>query len=86
MWNAVTEDRREKQLFSKSLLVDEVNPSVEALYKAEEMYVTESAVKVRAPSHSISVIALLSRNSDGCRHPKGEICCRNCEPVIEKVR
>ena len=47
MWNAVTEDRREKQLFSKSMLVDEINPSVEAPYEADEMYVTESAVKVR---------------------------------------
>lgn len=46
MWNAVTEDRREKQLFSKSMLVDEVNPSVEALYETDEMYVTEAAVKV----------------------------------------
>ena len=46
MWNAVTEDRREKQLFSKSMLVDEINPSVEVLYEADEMYVTETAVKV----------------------------------------
>ena len=46
MWNAVTEDRREKQLFSKSMLVDEINPSIEALYETEEMYVTETAVKV----------------------------------------
>ena len=48
MWNSVTEDRREKQLFSKSMLVDEVNPPVEALYEADDMYVTETAVKVRA--------------------------------------
>jgi hypothetical protein len=47
MWNAVTEDRREKQLFAKSMLVDEVNPSIETLYEAEGMYVTEAAVKVR---------------------------------------
>lgn len=47
MWNTVTEDKREKQLFSKSMLVDEINPSVEALYEANEMYVTEAAVKVR---------------------------------------
>ena len=46
MWNAVTEDKREKQLFSKSLLVDEVNPPVEALYGTDGMYVTETAVKV----------------------------------------
>ena len=46
MWNAVTEDRREKQLFSKSMLVDDINPSVEALYETDEMYVTETAVKV----------------------------------------
>jgi len=51
MWNTVTEDKREKLLFSKSLLVDEVNPSVEALYETEEMYVAETAVKVRALSH-----------------------------------
>lgn len=48
MWNAVTEDRREKQLFSKSMLVDEINPSVEAIYEADEMYVAETAVKVRS--------------------------------------
>jgi len=48
MWNAVTEDRREKQLLSKSMLVDEINPSIEALYEADEMYVTETAVKVRS--------------------------------------
>ena len=47
MWNTVTEDKREKLLFSKSLLVDEVSPSVEVLYKADGMYVTEAAVKVR---------------------------------------
>lgn len=46
MWNAVTEDRREKQLFSKSMLVDEINPSAEALYETDEMYVTEATVKV----------------------------------------
>lgn len=46
MWNAVTEDRREKQLLSKSILVDEINPAVEALYETDEMYVTETAVKV----------------------------------------
>ena len=48
MWNAVTEDRREKQLFSKSMLVDEINPSVEAFYETDGMYVVETAVKVRA--------------------------------------
>lgn len=47
MWNAVTEDRREKQLFAKSMLVDEVNPAVEALYETDELYVTETAVQVR---------------------------------------
>ena len=41
----MTEDRREKQLFSKSMLVDEINPSVEALYETDEMYVAEAAVK-----------------------------------------
>ena len=49
MWNAVTEDRREKQLFAKSMLVDEVNPAVEVLYEADEMYVAETAVKVGFP-------------------------------------
>jgi oxalate---CoA ligase len=47
MWNAVTEDRREKQLFAKSMLVDEVNPAIEVLYETDEMYITEAAVKVR---------------------------------------
>ena len=47
----MTEDRREKLLFSKSLLVDEVNPSVEALYEADELYIAEAAVKVRSLSH-----------------------------------
>jgi len=51
MWNTVTEDKREKLLFSKSLLVDEVSPSVEAPYEADEMYVAETAVKVCAFSH-----------------------------------
>ena len=51
MWNTVTEDRREKLLFSKSLLVDEVSPSFEALYEAEEMFVAEAAVKVCSLSH-----------------------------------
>lgn len=46
MWSAVTEDRREKLLFAKSMLVDEMNPAVEALYEADDMYVTEAAVKV----------------------------------------
>lgn len=50
MWNAVTEDKREKLLFSKSLLVDEVSPSIEGLYEADEMYVAETAVKVCAQS------------------------------------
>jgi hypothetical protein len=59
MWNAVTEDRREKQLLSKSLLVDEVNPSVEALYEADEMYVTETAVKVRVLSYRTSTLNLI---------------------------
>lgn len=54
MWNAVTEDKREKQLFSKSLLVDEVNPPVEVLYETDEMYFAETAVKVRALSHCTS--------------------------------
>lgn len=51
MWNTVTEDRREKLLFSKPMLVDEVNPSVEAFYEAGEMYVADAAVKVCALSH-----------------------------------
>ena len=55
MWNAVTEDKREKQLFSKSMLVDEINPSVEALYETDEMYVTETAVKVRVLSNHTGV-------------------------------
>ena len=46
MWNAVTEDKREKQLFGKSMLVDEIIPSVETPYDTEEMYVAETAVKV----------------------------------------
>ena len=55
MWNAITEDKREKQLFSGSMLVDETNPSVEALYEADEMHITESAVKVRVLSNNASV-------------------------------
>jgi hypothetical protein len=47
MWNAVTEDKREKQLLAKSMLADEINPTVEALYESDEMYVAEAAVKVR---------------------------------------
>ena len=47
MWNAVTEDKREKQLLAKSMLLDEVVPSVKALHETEEMYVAETAVKVR---------------------------------------
>jgi hypothetical protein len=47
MWNSVTEDKREKQLFMKSMLVHEVNPCIEAPYKADGMYVAEAAVKVR---------------------------------------
>lgn len=85
MWNAVTEDRREKQLFSKSMLVDEINPSIEALYEADEMYVTETAVKVRSLC-SYTGMTSLSRKLDGRRHPEREILCRNREPVAEKVR
>lgn len=69
MWNAVTEDRREKQLFSKSMLVDEINPSVGALYEADEMYITESAVKVRVFCN-YTTMSLLSRNLDGDQHSK----------------
>lgn len=50
----MTEDKREKLLFSKSMLVDEINPSVGALYEADDMYVTETAVKVRIFSHHTS--------------------------------
>lgn len=46
VWNAITEDKREKQLFARSMLVDDVNPAVEDLYETEDMYVTETAVKV----------------------------------------
>jgi len=69
MWNSVTEDRREKLLFSKSMLVDEVNPSVETLYKAGEMYIVETAVKVRA-SVVVQARAPSTRNSDGSRYPE----------------
>ena len=47
MWNSVTEDKREKHLLMKSMLVDETNPCIEAPYETEEMYVAEAAVKVR---------------------------------------
>lgn len=46
IWNAVTEDKREKQLFAKSMLVDEMGPSIEAPYEVDDMYVAEAAVKV----------------------------------------
>jgi len=36
------------------MLVDEINPSVGALYEADDMYVTETAVKVRIFSHRTS--------------------------------
>jgi len=65
MWNTVTEDKREKLLFSKSLLVDEVGPSVEALYDVDEMYVAETAVKVRALGHRENV-NLVNRNFLDC--------------------
>ena len=47
MWNAVTEDKREKQLLARSILVDEINLSAGAPYESDEMYVAEAAVKVR---------------------------------------
>lgn len=46
VWNATTEEGREKQMFSQAFVIDEETVVPEPIYDVDSFYVAEAAVKV----------------------------------------